>query len=251
MKLIRSGNPTLNDKTFESWPEGLVQDGQAMTLNGTINKSLLLLFLVVAPALYTFNMVMNGPIYASVGTYIIALVIAAFVLAIAITLKKTWAPYLAPVYAVLQGTALGFISGFYNYAFDGIVLQAVGITASMLLGMLLLYRFEVIRATEKFRSIVMAATAGIAIYYVIALGGQLVGFEMPLIHDSGLYGIIFSLVVVVVAALNLILDFDLIDRGIAVGAPRYFEWYTSFSLLVTLIWLYLEILRLLSKLNRD
>lgn len=176
--------------------------------------------------------------------------IGGFILAIVIIIKKEWAPYLAPAYALAEGLFLGVISAMYSGLYDGIVLQAVGLTFGTFVAMLILYRTRVIRATEKFRAVVFTATAGIAIFYLLAMVLHMFNINMPFLHDSSMIGVIFSLVVVAVAALNLILDFDMIETGAAQGAPKYFEWYASFGLLITLIWLYLEILRLLSKLNR-
>lgn len=167
-----------------------------------------------------------------------------------IIFKKEWSAYLAPAYAIAEGLFLGAISAMFEAQWNGIVLQAVGLTFGTFIAMLILYRTGVIKATERFKSIVFTATLGIGIFYLIAIVLRMFNIEMPLIHSSGTFGIIFSLVVVAIAALNLILDFDMIEQGAAQGAPKYFEWYASFGLMVTLVWLYLEILRLLSKLNR-
>ncbi|RYG03177.1 MAG: Bax inhibitor-1/YccA family protein, partial [Chitinophagaceae bacterium] len=168
--------------------------------------------------------------------------------------KPIWASFLAPVYALLEGAFLGGVSAVYNNAFEAyapnIVMQAVGLTFGVVIGMFALYKFGVIKATEKFKSIVFAATAGIAIFYLLSIVLRLFGIQMPLIHESTTMGIVFSVFVVAIAALNLILDFDMIDKGAAMGAPKYMEWYGAFGLVVTIVWLYLEILRLLSKLAK-
>jgi uncharacterized YccA/Bax inhibitor family protein len=149
---------------------------------------------------------------------------------------------------------VGGISAYYNNAFaayaPNIVMQAVGLTFGVVIAMFLLYRFGVIKATQRFKSIVFASTAGIAIFYLLSFVLRMFGIDMPLIHESSTMGIIFSLVVVAIASLNLILDFDMIEQGAAMGAPKYMEWYGAVGLLVTIVWLYLEILRLLSKLSR-
>ena len=251
MKLLRSGNPSLSEKTFERRPQDELIMGETMSLNGTINKAGILLVLMLVPAYYAMQLVANGPVFESAFGYVIGGSLAGFVLALIITFKKNIAPILAPLYAVLQGLVVGFISGIYNYQFDGIVLQAIGLTACIFLSVLLLYRFQILQATEKFKFIVGAATMGIMLYYLVSIIGRFVGFTLPLIHDSGTFGIVFSVAVVAIAALNLVMDFDVIDKGIEAQAPKYMEWYASFGLLVTLIWLYLEILRLLSKLRRD
>ena len=163
---------------------------------------------------------------------------------------KKIAGYTSPVYALLEGVAIGGISAFYEAKFPGIVIQAVGLTFGTLACLLLAYRSGLIRASENFKLGVVAATGAIALLYVVNLVMGLFGHSIGFIHDSGPIGIVFSLVVVTVAAFNLVLDFDFIEQGVAQGAPKYMEWYGAFGLLVTLVWLYLEILRLLSKLRR-
>jgi uncharacterized YccA/Bax inhibitor family protein len=170
-----------------------------------------------------------------------------------IIFKKEWAPYLAPAYALMEGLFLGSVSAIYNYAFaekaPDIVMNAVGLTFGTAIAMYLLYSFKIIKATERFKSIIMTATAGIAIFYLIAIVLGFFGVHMAFLHEGSLMGIGFSLVVVAIAALNLILDFDMIEQASAAGAPKSMEWYGAFGLMVTIVWLYLEILRLLSKLS--
>ena len=245
MALFQSNNPVLKESTFQQ--ATLVQDGNAMTLRGTVNKMVFLLLLVMASSVYSWGIFAKG---ASILPYLAGGGIGGFVLALVIVFKKDWAPYLAPAYALCEGLFLGGISAMYSSLYEGIVLQAVGLTFGTFIAMLVLYRARVIRATEKFKAIVFTATAGIAIFYLIAFALRFFNINIPFLHEGSTVGLIFSLVVVAIAALNLILDFDLIENGVAQGAPKYFEWYASFGLLVTLIWLYLEILRLLSKLNR-
>lgn len=174
------------------------------------------------------------------------------VLVLVMSFKRQWAPFLAPVYALVEGVFLGGISAYFNYAFadkaPGIVTQAVGLTFGVVIAMYALYHFRVIKATQRFKSIVITATMGIAIFYVLAIVLRMFGVDMPLIHESTWLGIGFSVFVVAIAALNLILDFDMIEQGSKMGAPKYMEWYGAFGLLVTIIWLYLEILKLLAKL---
>jgi uncharacterized YccA/Bax inhibitor family protein len=154
------------------------------------------------------------------------------------------------LYALLEGLFIGAISAMFNLAYDGIVLQAVGLTFGVGISMYFLYTLRIIRATEKFRAVVMTATMGIAVFYLIVWVMSLFGYNnMTFIHEGSTFGIVFSLVVVVIAALNLILDFDMIEQGAAAGVPKYMEWYGAFGLMVTFVWLYLEILRLLSKLS--
>lgn len=220
---------------------------ETMTLQGAVNKTVALLALVVIGAGYTWNLYYNqGP--AAVQPWMFGGLIGGLVLALITVFKAQWAPKTAPLYAVLEGLALGGISAMFEARFPGIVIQAVGLTFGTLFALLVLYKSRVIRVTENFRLGIFAATGGIALVYLVSVVGRMFGWEMPLIHESGPLGILFSLFVVGVAALNLVLDFDFIERGDGV-APRYMEWYAAFGLIVTLVWLYLELLRLLAKLK--
>jgi len=240
-------SPAFNEKTFE---QVRAHGGEAMTVEGAINKSALLLLLVVVPAAWVWAKAMRAVDPATaVMPYLIGGAIGGLVFALVTIFKKEWAPVTSPVYAVLEGLAMGAISAFYQLQFKGIVLQAVFLTFAVLGGMLVLYRTGVIKVTARFRMIVVAATFSILIIYLVTIGLGLFGVSMPYIHDSGIIGIVFSLVVVGIASMNLALDFDLIEKGTQAGAPKYMEWYAAFGLMVTLIWLYLEILRLLSKLR--
>jgi len=252
---MRSGNPALKDNTFLDLGTGsLVQnDAGAMSLNGTVNKTALLLVLALAAALFTWSQFAAGMAAGNPGAvtpYAIGGAIGGFVLALVTVFKKTWAPYTAPAYAVLQGLFLGAISAMFEMRFPGIVMQAVGLTFGTMGALLLAYRSGLIKVTENFKLGVVAATGGIAILYLVNIGMRLFGFEgMGFIHESSTMGILFSVGVVIVAAMNLVLDFDFIETGVEQGAPKYMEWYAAFGLLVTLVWLYLELLRLLSKLQ--
>ena len=246
MALFQPNNPVLNEKSFRD--AALKQtDNNTMTIGGTVNKMAFLLLLVLAAAVYSWGVIARNQ---NIMSFLLIGGIGGFILALIITFKKEWAQYLAPAYALAEGTFLGVISALFSGLYNGIVLQAVGLTIGVFIAMLLLYRFGVLRATEKFRAIVYTATAGIAIFYLIAFLLQMFNINMPFLHQGTPFGIIFSLVVVGVAALNLILNFDMIESGAAQGAPKYFEWYAAFGLLVVLVWLYLEILRLLALLNR-
>lgn len=252
---MRSGNPALNENTFLDVGSGQVvsRDGsQVMTLNGTVNKTGFLLLLAVATAAYTWSLYdpMNP---GAVMPWMLVGGIGGFIVAIVTVFKKTWAPVTAPMYALLEGLFLGGISAFFEMRFPGIVMQAVMLTLGVLAALLLAYKSGLIRATENFKLGVVAATGGIALLYLVNMGMRLFGFEgMGFIHESSLMGIAFSAFVVVIAALNLVLDFDFIESGAEAGAPKYMEWYGAFGLVVTLVWLYLEILRLLAKLqSRD
>ncbi|CAL1520670.1 Bax inhibitor-1/YccA family protein [Chitinophaga sp. MM2321] len=245
MALFQSNNPVLKQSIFDKVAH---TEGETMTIRGTVNKMSFLLVMLMAAAVFSYGEFLRGS--SNVMPLVIGGAIGGFVLALVIIFKKEWSPYLAPAYAIAQGLFLGAISAMFNGQYQGIVLQAVGLTFGTFIAMLVLYRTGVIRATERFKSIIITATMGIGIFYLIAIVLRLFHVDIPFIHSSGTFGIIFSLVVVSIAALNLILDFDMIEQGAAQGAPKYFEWYGSFGLLVTLVWLYLEILRLLSKLNR-
>ena len=248
---MRSGNPALSESTFLDLGSGTVvrRDADAMSLNGTVNKTAFLLVLVLATSMFTWSKA-----YAGAGAGLMPWVwggaIGGLVLALVTVFKKQWAPVTAPLYAAVEGLFIGAISAVFEQRFPGIVIQAVGLTFGTMAALLVAYRSGLIKATENFKLGVVAATGGIAQLYLVNIGMGLLGFEgMGFIHDSGWMGIGFSAVVVVVAALNLVLDFDFIEQGVEQGAPKYMEWYAAFGLLVTLVWLYLEILRLLSKLQ--
>jgi uncharacterized YccA/Bax inhibitor family protein len=239
---MRSGNPALTANTFRG--ERALPGTEVMTIGGTVNKTALCLIILLLAATFTWNM---GP---RAGLFIIVGVLGGLVAALVTVFKKTWAPITAPTYAGLEGLALGGISATFEANYPGIVSQAVFLTFGTLAGLLIAYRSGWIRATENFKLGVFAATGGIFFLYLIGFVLSFFGVGIPLIHGSGTFGILFSLFVVVVAALNLVLDFDFIEEGAERGAPKYMEWYAAFGLMVTLIWLYLEILRLLSKLQQ-
>jgi len=219
-----------------------------MTLQGTVNKTGILLFLTFATAIYTWDMVMTRPETAM--TWVIGGAIAGFVLALITSFKPAWSPVTGSLYALAEGLFLGGISAMYERQFQGIALQAILLTGGTCLALLAAYSMRLIRATENFKLGIFAATGGIAMVYLVTIVLGFFNIQIPYIHDSGLIGIGFSAVVVVIAALNLVLDFDFIENGCTHGAPKYMEWYAAFGLLVTLVWLYIEILRLLSKLAR-
>ena len=255
--MIRSGNPALKESTFLDLGSGTVvsRDAGAMTLNGTVNKTGILLLLSVLTAAFAWTQsVVTGPdgtamVAPGVTIYALGGAIGGFILAMVTVFKKTWSPVTAPLYALVEGFFLGAISAVFELKYPGIVFQAVVLTFGTLGALLAAYRSGLIRATENFKLGVVAATGGIALVYLVSMGLRLFGKDIPLIHESGLVGIGFSLFVVVIAALNLVLDFDFIETGVEQGAPKYMEWYGAFGLMVTLVWLYLEFLRLLAKLR--
>ena len=253
--MMRSGNPALKESTFLDLGSGTLVQGDAgtMTLNGTVNKTALLLVVTLAGAMFSwsqFSAAMAAGNPAAVMPYVWGGAIGGFVVALVTIFKKQWSPVTAPLYAVLEGLFLGAVSAMFELRYPGIVMQAVGLTFGTLAALLMAYRSGLIKATENFKLGVVAATGGIALMYLAQLGMNLFGFQgMGFISGNSALGIGFSVVVVIVAALNLVLDFDFIEQGAQRGAPKYMEWYGAFGLLVTLVWLYLEILRLLSKLQ--
>jgi len=244
MAIFKSGNPALNvfEKTIS------LPGAEAMTESGTLNKFFLLFLLVMGSASLTWKAFYDG---VNVMPWMIGSALLGFITAMVVIFKKEWAAYLTPVYALFEGVFLGAISATYNNVFaktaPGIVTQAVLLTFGVVIAMFLLYRFRVIKVTDKLRSIILMATAGIAIFYLLSIVLRLFHVDIAFIHEGSLLGIGFSLFVVAIAALNLLLDFDMIEKGVAAGAPKYMEWYGAFGLLVTIVWLYLEILRLLAK----
>jgi uncharacterized YccA/Bax inhibitor family protein len=245
--VFRTANPTLKPNTFENSRAILGQ--QVMTLQGTINKTGMLLLCVIAAAAWTWNLA-RSEAPGAVLPWMLGGVIGGLVMALVTVFKKEWSPVTAPIYALLQGLALGGISSFLDVAYPGIAIQAVGLTFGTLFVMLFLYKTGVLRATRKFVMGVVAATGAIFLVYMANFVMGFFGRQVPLLNDSGPWGIAISGVIVVIAALNLILDFDLIERGVQAGAAKYMEWYGAFGLMVTLVWLYLEILRLLAKSRR-
>ena len=241
---LRSGNPVLKADTFTRDVD--MAGDNVMTIGGTVNKTALALIILVAAGSWTWKQGMDGS--SSSGLMIVG-GIGGFVVAMITVFKRTWAPYTTPLYAALEGLLLGGLSAMFERSYPGIVSQAVFLTFGTLGALLLAYRSGLIKATENFKLGVVAATGGIGMLYFLSMILGFFGVSIPLIHSNGLFGILFSCFVVVIAALNLVLDFDFIEEGAERGAPKYMEWYAAFGLLVTLIWLYLEILRLLSKLR--
>lgn len=246
----RSGNPSLNDRVFGSQPRPAFGE-ERMTLQGSINKSFLLLVVLLAGAFWPWSQYLTTGDASVVSAPLLVGALGGFVLAMIISFKANLAPVLSIPYAALEGLAIGSISALLERRYPGIAIQAVGLTFAVFAVMLVAYKLNIIRATERFRAIVIGATGAIALVYIVSMVLGFFHIAVPLLNSSSPLGIIVSLVIVGVAALNLILDFDFIESGAAHGAPRYMEWYAAFGLLVTMVWLYLEILRLLSKTRRD
>jgi uncharacterized YccA/Bax inhibitor family protein len=251
MSLFKSSNPTLSENKFRSTVITTITDQNAMTIRGTMNKFGFMLLMLMGTAFYSWKEFMdsNGT-SSNLGPMVIGGAIGGLVIALVLIFKKEWAPYLAPLYALLEGLFIGAISAMYDSAFPGLVMNAVGLTFGVGIAMYFLYSFRIIKATEKFKSVVISATMGIAIFYFIVWIMSLFGYNnMSFIHEGSMFGIGFSLFVVAIAALNLIMDFDMIEQGAEMGAPKYMEWSGAFGLMVTFVWLYLEMLRLLSKIS--
>jgi uncharacterized YccA/Bax inhibitor family protein len=244
---MRSGNPVLTDSTFDVIQRGSLRP---MTLSGVINRSILLLLLVAGTSAGVWSYSSSHP--SVIYPMVMIGALGGFVVAMVTSFKKEWSPVTSPVYAVLEGLFIGGISLVMEQRFPGLVLQAVMLTFGVMFALLAAYQSRIIRPSQTFKSVIVGATFGIVVVYLISMAMQLFFHtEIPLINGSGPMGIAFSLVVVGIAALNLVLDFDFIENGVAAGAPKWMEWYAAFGLTVTLVWLYIEILRLLSKMRRN
>ena len=242
---MQTGNPVLSDKTF-----GRVIDtgARGMTIEGTANKTLMLLAICIATTAWTWGRFEAAQSAGAVSSLLWVGLIGGLVCAVATTFRPQWSPVTAPAYAALEGLALGGISAMFDARYPGIVVQAVGLTFGTLVCLLGLYKAGIIKVTEKFRTGVLAATGAVLLLYLVQMVMQLFGSSgIGFIHQGGTVGILFSVFVVSIAALNLVLDFDMIESGARAGAPKFMEWYGAFGLMVTLVWLYLEILRLLGK----
>ena len=241
----RSGNPVFGNRFDEDAQFRDLPTSQKMTLDGTVNKTGILLALCFATAAISWNM--PNPLLMGFG------VIGGLVLALITMFRPKSAGFTAPLYALSQGLFLGGITVMFEAQYPGIAIQAIGLTFGTLASLLVCYKTGIIKPTENFKLMIVSATAGIGLLYMVNIGmlmfggGEGIGF----IHSSGLMGIGFSLFVVAIAALNLVLDFDFIEQGSENGLPKHMEWFGAFSLMVTLVWLYLEILRLLSKIRNN
>ena len=236
----RSGNPALSKRTFNNLKS---TTGEVMTLDGTVNKTAISLAILLFAAYYTYsNAIMDYVLIGLIGGFIVALVTI---------FKKEWSPITVPIYAVLEGLYLGGVSKMFGNMFEpGIVPQAICLTLGILIALLFAYKTKIIKVTENFKLGVFAATAGILVVYLISvLMSAFGGRGLPIMDptNTSMISIGFSLFVVGIASLNLVMDFDFIEQGVENGAPKYMEWYGAFGLLMTLIWLYLEILKLLAK----
>jgi len=244
--LLRSTNPVLKESAFA----GAIPTGETMTIQGTVNKTGLLLLFVVITAAWTWGLA-HSENPAAANVWVIGGALGGFVVALVTIFKKEWSPISAPIYALLEGLVLGGISAIFNKMYGGIAVQAISLTLGVMFVMLLAYKFRIVQATRGFKLGVIAATGGIALVYALNMLMSLFGHsQMSFLSAATPLGIGISLFVVIIASLNLIIDFDMIENGARMGAPKYMEWYGAFGLMVTLIWLYMEMLRLLSKVRR-
>jgi uncharacterized YccA/Bax inhibitor family protein len=247
--LTRTSNPSLNEKTFAGLPRASAA-GEAMTLQGTINKSFLLLVVLLAAALWPWSQYFGSGNPAAVAPAIMIGLLGGLALGLIISFKATLAPYLSIPYAACEGLAIGGVSAMLEKRYPGIAIQAVGLTFGVMAALLLAYTMGLIRVTQRFRAIVVGATGAIMLLYLASFVLGFFHVTVPFLYGSSALSIGVSLFIVCVAALNLVLSFDLIYTGVAQSAPRYMEWYGAFGLLVTLVWLYMEILRLLSQVRQ-
>jgi uncharacterized YccA/Bax inhibitor family protein len=251
-QLMKTSNPALGANTFRnlSGYGGYGDLAARMTLNGTVNKTGLLLVCALATAGYTwFRFLSTGSASSVAGLMMLGL-IGGFVACLVTIFKKEWAGITAPVYALLEGLVLGGISAMFEIRYPGIAIQAVGLTFATLFVMLLLYTSRVIRVTRRFYIGVLAATGGVFLFYMAEMILGFFGIHLAAVNGSGPLSIGISLVIVAIAAFNLVLDFAFIEQGVQSGAPKYMEWYGAFGIMVTLVWLYMEILNLLAKMQR-
>lgn len=255
---LRSRNPVLGGRIFRNLPA--VAAGEGMTVNGTIARTGLLLVLLLITGAWTWNRFMTAAVaghslaagMSAVGPFLWGGLIVGLVLALVCSFKPNWSPVAAPLYAIAEGTFLGAVSAMFEVQYHGIVLEAVLASVGVLVVMLALYRTGVIKVTQKFRMGVIAATGGILLLYLAAWAlSAFTHYNMAFVYGGGgTFGILFSLFVVCIAALNLVLDFDLIERAAEQGVPKYMEWYGAFALMVTLVWLYIQLLQLLASSRR-
>jgi uncharacterized YccA/Bax inhibitor family protein len=251
MALFKSSNPALQEKSFQGTVLEGISTGQEMTVKGTMNKLGFLLLMVIGGTLFSWDQFYKG---SNPMTLMMVGVWGSLALAIVMAFKKQWSPFLSPSYAILEGLFVGSISAYYDYAYPGLPLQAVALTLLVTLIMFLVYRYRIIKVTNKLRTVVVVATAAIGIFYLLqwitySFGGSAIGYSLT--NSTSPISIGFSVLVTGLAAFNLLLNFDTVEKGVEMKAAKYMEWYCAFGLLVTIVWLYLEILRLLSKFQRN
>ena len=241
-KFTSGGNPFFNNMNSASSSSVSIAETGTMTTQGAINKTLILFGILLIPAIYNYQ--------AQNTVLMIGGAIIGLILVIVNVFKKEYSPYIAPAYAAMEGLFVGGISGIYAGFGGGIVLQAISLTLLVLFLMLFIHKTGIIPVTKQFRMGVVMATGAIALLYLLSFILSFFGINIPYIHEGGTFGILFSLAVIGIASLNLLLDFDNIVKGEQYALPKYMEWFTAMGLMITLIWLYIEILRLLAKLKK-
>ncbi|KQL32803.1 hypothetical protein AN960_22790 [Bacillus sp. FJAT-25509] len=239
---MRSSNPILNSEQLAKSRHS----AKAMTMGGTIGKTIIALILLIATAGYSYYLTATGTLNSKV---FIGCLIVAFIIGLVTSFSPRIAPITTPIYAAVEGILIGNISAVYEASYGMIVLQAVLLTIAIIAGTLICYATGLVKVTHRFRSIVFGLTIGVFLFYLLTMVLQLFHVPIPYIHQSGPIGIFVSLAILVIASLNLFLDFDLITKSVRQGAPKEFEWYCAFGLLVTVIWVYIEALRFLSRLR--
>ncbi len=247
MKIGKSSNPVLSEKRFKKIQSKTANSTELMTINGTLNKTILLFTLLLISGFFAWKAVATG---AASHSLLIFGLVGGLVLAFATIFKPHWSQYTAPAYAIFEGILVGAVSALYEMMYDGIVLKAIGLTLSVLFIMLVLYRSGTLKATPKFKKGVIIAGGGVFFFYLLNITASMFGGGLSL-GNFGLIGILIQLVIVGVASMFLILDFDSIENGVKNGLPKYMEWYSGFGIMLTLVWLYFEILRLLSFISGD
>jgi uncharacterized YccA/Bax inhibitor family protein len=253
MPLMKTSNPALGQNTFSDLSNsrygGAIDASARMTLSGTVNKTAILLLCALATAYWTWNTFLQTHDFSTIVPQLMIGTFGGLIFAFVTIFKKEWSPFTAPVYALLEGMVLGGLSAIFEARYPGIAIEAVSLTFGTLFVLLLAYRSGLIKVTQKLRLGIVAATGGIMLFYFAQMLLGFFGIQFISVNGSGHIGILFSLFVVAIAALNLVLDFDFIEQGVSYGAPKYMEWYGAFGIMVTLVWLYLEMLRLLSKIR--
>lgn len=257
MALFKSSNPTLSEKMFNKSLEIDALEQNTMTVRGTMNKFGFMLLFVIGAASYPWSLISNyGPLkFDTVTTLMWVGLIGGLITGIAITIKKNWAKYIALLYAIFEGLLLGSLSAIINFQFaeknPGMIIQAVGLTFAVAIAVFSLYNFRIITVTNKLRSIIISATLGVGIFYLIYWVLLLFGISMPFMNwnDASWLGIGINLLVIFIAAAQILVDLDMIENGAKMGAPKHMEWFGAFGLTITIVWLYIQILKLLSRLN--
>ncbi len=251
MSIFKSSNPVMQEKTYQGTILEGISTGEEMTLKGTMNKFGVMIMLMIGSTLFAWSQFYKG---SDPKPLMMIGVFGGLALALVMAFKMKWANFLAPAYAILEGLFVGSISAIYDYAYPGLPMQAVALTLLVTLIMFLIYRYKIIKVTSKLRTVIVVATSAVAIFYLIqsltyAIGGTAIAYNFT--NSATPISIGFSILMVILASFNLLLNFDTVEKGVEMRAPKYMEWYSAFGLMVTVVWLYLEILRLLSKFQRN